>query len=217
MAELQDKAYSKDIKWQNKIENNFALFYLESPCTKPKSEITFDPTKPLELSRWKENCEWDLKAEDPFPYLNYRIKVPEHIAVYLSTIMDGDINVTGASHNVHAQNVNGSITIEGAKNILQAKTVNGDIKTTFRDHPNMDGEYSTINGDIRMHMKTKPDLAITFKSFMGDFYTDVDELKVLPDRVIQKTSDENKIVLEEYTRDANRKRKPQNYFRNNEW
>ena len=202
-ADLLDDGYNKEIKWQHKREQDYLIFYLETPCSSPKDQIYFDSESFSIHNNWDEDCNWDCESEDPFPHLTYQIKIPETINLYLNTVMDGEINVTGKCESIFANNVNGSIQIELTENIGALKTVNGDINVSLSGQPEIDGELTTINGDISIYADEIINIRPQFKTMMGgDFYTDFDQLEVLPMNPIHKTSNgsRTKIDIGSYTR-----------------
>ncbi|OCX54051.1 hypothetical protein BEL04_07185 [Mucilaginibacter sp. PPCGB 2223] len=115
--------------------------------------------------------------------LNFTIKVPYALSLRISTINSGNILVKDVYGSLHINNVNGGIEIQNAKGATYAHTVNGPVTVNYLVAPNDDSSYYTINGAIKVTYPATLAANIGFKSMNGQFYTDFDDVEVLPGKV----------------------------------
>jgi DUF4097 and DUF4098 domain-containing protein YvlB len=129
---------------------------------------------------WND-CEqnFDFKME-------FKIKVPFQSNVYVSTINEGDIKVSGVEGSVSANNINGAISLSQIGSIRYAHTINGDVTLEFTKQPDYDASYYSLNGDIRANFPTSLSADLSFKSYNGELYTNIKELQSLPQQMILK-------------------------------
>jgi hypothetical protein len=182
--------------------NDVLIIYLESPCT----ELNLDNlskegnylSEPWSVYNWEEKneCTDFLNAA-----YNLTLQVPHDIPVTLTTINNGDISVSDYEGNLNVNNVNGSIDLENVVNVMSAKTINGDIDINYSSHPETNGIFYTLNGEINVLHQQDVNIDITFKSFMGDFYTDAEDIITLPGGITQeKDSNGTKIKVRDQSR-----------------
>ncbi len=182
-------------------KDDFLMVYFKTPCSKDKNEITFDPQQPLNMDQWTKDCKWKTESDDIFVPVDFKIQIPAGIHVYASTIMEGDIHVENLTTNIWTNNVNGDIVCQGVDRLIQAKTVNGNVTIRYNQTPKSDGEFYTINGDIETHVDLGVNAYATFKSFQGDFFTDIDSIKFLPSEVVSQSKEKGfKYKISEYSR-----------------
>ncbi|HEX2969478.1 MAG TPA: hypothetical protein VHO46_10285 [Bacteroidales bacterium] len=112
--------------------------------------------------------------------VDFTIKVPSGINLRISTVNEGNIEISNVAGNLHVNNVNESISITNAHGSTYAHTINGDVIVTYVTNPPEQSSYYTINGDIRISYR--PDLSadVTFKSMNGNLYTDFPDAESLP-------------------------------------
>lgn len=122
---------------------------------------------------WHDNDTYQFK-------LDFVVKVPVSIHVAVSTINDGDISIEGVNGDVFADNINGSIKMKNLRNKTYASTINGDVDLDYDVNPSEDCRYYTLNGDIRAMFKKGLAASMTFESFNGSFYTNIDEMETMP-------------------------------------
>lgn len=126
---------------------------------------------------WHFNDDRDIDYESN---VDFTIKVPYNMNLYISTVNDGIISINNVSGTLHVNNVNEKITIDNAKGTTYAHTVNGDVTVRYLVNPPEESTYFTINGNI--NVSYQPDLSadLSFKSMNGDFYTDFPKAELLP-------------------------------------
>lgn len=127
---------------------------------------------------WRTSCEWQTRYE-----VDYVVKVPNNIHLEASTINDGDLLVSAVSGEVKARNINGAITLDEVKNVVQATTINGDVTIKMVTNPVKNARFYTLNGDIRADFKKGLSADMSFKSYSGDFYTNISPIENLPPTV----------------------------------
>lgn len=124
---------------------------------------------------WRNSCDWHTKYQ-----LDYVVKVPRDIHLEVSTVNDGDLAVNNINGEVKACNVNGAILLDQVQNVVQATTINGDVIIKMAANPVQDARFYTLNGDIRADFKKGLSVDMSFKSYSGDFYTNISPIEKLP-------------------------------------
>ena len=103
------------------------------------------------------------------------IQVPRLTSLHLSTVNDGDIEVSGVTGNHELDNVNGAISALDVSGSVVANTTNGDVKVRFQaleaDKPM---SFSTWNGDVDLTVPSNARINLLMNSGQGDIYTDFD-------------------------------------------
>jgi len=125
---------------------------------------------------------WDDSNCDPsYDYvMNFSIKVPFGINVEVSTVNEGNVSIENVQGAVKANNVNGSIRLTALKGATKAHTINGNVDLDYASNPVEDCKYYTLNGDINAWFKKGLTANMSFKSFNGEFFTNVSQLESLP-------------------------------------
>jgi len=131
-----------------------------------------------EWSYWWDNSG---KCDPTYDYvMNFSIKVPFGINVEVSTVNEGNVSIENVQGAVKANNVNGSIRLTALKGATKAHTINGNVDLDYASNPVEDCKYYTLNGDINAWFQKGLAANMSFKSFNGEFFTNVDNLKSLP-------------------------------------
>lgn len=125
---------------------------------------------------WND-CGRNRDCDKKYDYkMEFTIKVPADVSVAASTINQGSIELTGMRNAVIADNVNGSITLRNISGGTYASTINGSVDLEYAGNPPSDSRYYSLNGDIHANFKKGLAARLTFKSFNGDFYSDIDDI-----------------------------------------
>ena len=161
-------------------EGNDILVYMKTPCTDVKSKM--DDDGKWHWRTWKNNCNWGNGIHFN---LDYVIKVPFDTNIELSTVNDGEIVVKDVSGKVDANNINGGISLQQISGKTHAHSINGDVDIKYSKNPTEDSRYYSLNGDINAYYQKGLAATMTFESFNGDFFTNLDDVTMLP-TVIQK-------------------------------
>ncbi len=102
------------------------------------------------------------------------IKVPEQTSVKLSTVNDGDIEVSGVRGDHEISNVNGEIRARVAGSLV-AHTINGGVKVVLSAvAPGKAMAFSSLNGDVDVTLPTGTKADLRMESENGEIYTDFD-------------------------------------------
>lgn len=115
--------------------------------------------------------------------LNFVVKVPAGINVDISTINNGDVAVQGVTGIVIANNINGSIKLQDMVREAEASTINGNLDVEYTTNPKKKCRFYTLNGDINALFQKGLAADLSFESFNGNFYTNIEKIEVLPAKI----------------------------------
>jgi hypothetical protein len=120
----------------------------------------------------------------------FDVYVPAGAQLDVSTVNDGEVEISGVSGPVIAGNVNGSVTVSGLDNCTSLETVNGEVAARFAHPPRDDCDIETVNGDIVLTMPAKAGLNMAMDLFNGRLKSElpVDALAI-PARVEERRFD----------------------------
>lgn len=128
--------------------------------------------------QWDHECK---NCHDEFEYtMNFTIKVPFNLHVVISTINLGDVVVENTKGTVVADNINGSIRLQHLEGRTSASTINGNLDVEYTHNPKDACRYYSLNGDINAWFQKGLAANLTFESFNGNFYTNIDRIDALP-------------------------------------
>lgn len=140
---------------------------------------------------WRDNDDWNNRRHIEYRYaFEYTVKVPYSMNVHVSTVNKGEVVITDVAGVLSAHNVNGAITIKNAKNTTVAHTINGNLTVNYLQVPPANSSYYTLNGTLTVTYPASLNADLSFKSMNGGFYTDFDNVEVMPARV-SKTIDKH--------------------------
>jgi hypothetical protein len=120
-------------------------------------------------------------------HVNMTLKVPEKIMLIASTVNEGQVKVSGVTGKVEARNVNGPVSLSGLKGPVTAHTVNGQIDALYATDTPPTASFKTINGKVQVYYPSRFNGLISFKSMHGEFLTDLQDLKLMPVKVVRNT------------------------------
>lgn len=120
--------------------------------------------------------------------LNYVIKVPQNVNLRLSTINDGQVEVSNVSGKLKVININGSINVNNAKGQTDLHTINGSIDVTYATSPVSESSCYTLNGTITATYPEDLSADLKLKSMNGSFYTDFPNAEIAPQTVVKKNT-----------------------------
>ena len=176
----------EEIKLAIEEEGSEVIVFMDSPCTELKLKLGKDGKHHWQTH--SNNCNWNTK----YHYnLNYKVKIPHHLNITLSTINNGNIKVNNVKGSVKVNNINGSIALTKMTGAVDAHTINGNLDVDYTANPTKDSRYYSLNGDINANFKTGLAAQVSFESFNGDFFTNIDEVEMMPTR-IKKTNSKKK-------------------------
>jgi hypothetical protein len=117
--------------------------------------------------------------------LEFTVKVPYHMNLDISTVMNGGITVKDVTGALRVNNVNGPVVIRNAKGTTEARTINGNLTVNYAEVPPGESIYYTMNGTLEVTYPASLSADLQFKSMNGGFYTDFPNMEILPVRVIK--------------------------------
>lgn len=162
-------------------EDNGIIIYTKTPCSNVKYAKSNDNTWNWRV--WENNCKWGSGIHFHF---DITVKIPYDLDIDISTINDGDLWVKNVAGTVKANNVNGSISLKEITGRTKVHTINGNVDVVYAKNPRKDSKYYSLNGDINAYFQRGLSAELTFESFNGDFYTDFDNMEMMPIAVKKK-------------------------------
>lgn len=134
---------------------------------------------------WNYNwSSWDRNCKEEYHYtMNFTVKVPFNINLAVSTINDGDIRVNQVKGSVFADNINGAIQLSKITGPTSVSSINGNLDLDYAENPNAPCKYYALNGDINILFKKGLAASVSFESFNGNFFTNVESIEALPVQV----------------------------------
>jgi hypothetical protein len=102
----------------------------------------------------------------------FELKVPWKTNVGVSTVMAGDVEVSGVEGEFDIHNVNGKVRISDVAGFGEAATVNGTLAVGFKRVPSGQCAFKTINGDLVLTLPAEASADVRLKTFNGEAYSD---------------------------------------------
>ncbi len=180
LLEIDKTIAAKEDKWLQIGKQEFELAFDQQSDTIWAYIAQPYDSRPHE---WRD-YEWNDRRRIEYTYtLEYTIKVPYNMNIHVSTVNKGDVTVQDVAGIISAHNVNGPITIKNAKNTTDAHTINGNLTVNYLAVPPGNSSYYTLNGTLSVTYPQSLSADLEFKSMNGGFYTDFDNVQVLPARI----------------------------------
>lgn len=126
-------------------------------------------------SGWGKDCKEEYRYQ-----MNFIVKVPFNTNLSVSTINDGDISVSRVRGSVSADNINGGITLTKISGATSVSSINGNLDLDYDQNPSAPCKYYALNGDINILFKKGLGASVSFESFNGEFFTNVESIESLP-------------------------------------
>lgn len=184
IIEVDEKISADD---QQILEEGKKEFKLEFE-QKPDSVIAYI-AEPWDTRPHRNDRNWnDRKRIEYRTNLEFVVKVPFNVDLAVSTINNGHILIKDVYGSLNVNNVNGPIEIVNAKGTTSAHTVNGGVTVNYLALPPDASSYYTINGELKVTYPASLSADVAFKSMNGQFYTDFDDVQVLPSKVTKSES-----------------------------
>ncbi len=135
-------------------------------------------------SRWKKEG-WSYQSGNDcnltYDYkMDFTVRVPASLHVVVSTINNGDISVENVRGVVRANNINGSVRLTNLQRETEANTINGDVDIVYSRNPEKACRFYTLNGDINALFQPGLSANMSFESFNGELFTNIDKMQTLP-------------------------------------
>ncbi|WP_350284907.1 DUF4097 family beta strand repeat-containing protein [uncultured Croceitalea sp.] len=110
--------------------------------------------------------------------LSFKVKVPRNVNLKISTVNDGDIEVSNTvSEFLKVNNINGGIVLNQVQGQTDVHCINGNVDISYVTNPNKNSEYYALNGDINVTYQNALSADVSFKSMNGELFTDFDVAK----------------------------------------
>lgn len=134
-------------------------------------------------------CQQDSWAErERYDYtIDFEITMPRAANLIVSTVNNGDIKAEDV-HDVEAHNVNGSIRLDHINGRTEAHTINGDVDLLYDKTPSEDCRYYTLNGTINATYPAGLAAELSFESFNGEFFTNIEPITAMPVSLTEEKS-----------------------------
>lgn len=105
-------------------------------------------------------------------HYDFEIEVPQGVAVDLSTVLDGEVALTGHRGPFRVANVNGAVEATGVAGSGSATSVNGAVTVRFAENPREACRFTTVNGEIDVAFRPGLAADFRFKTLNGEVYSD---------------------------------------------
>jgi hypothetical protein len=135
------------------------------------------------------DCRCSRRWEDFSVTYDIELAVPHSVSVELSTVSDGDITLNGVHGDFDVSNVNGSVLLHGLRGTGHASTVNGQLEAWFERAPVGRTAFETVNGPIQVTFPADLSADLTFKTRLGEVWTDFEVEPVPVTPVRERTRD----------------------------
>ncbi len=107
--------------------------------------------------------------------IDLTIQVPSQTSVKLSTVNDGDIEVSRLNGDFEVNNTNGNVTMKDISGSAVAHALNGFIHTNFLTiNPAKSMSFSSLNGEVDVTFPASLKATLSMKSEQGEIYSDFD-------------------------------------------
>ena len=124
-----------------------------------------------EHNRGQRFHDWDELKDSKF-VCDYQVMVPASTRLELKTVMDGDINLTGAAGEFDVQAVTGRASLRGITGFGRVSAIAGELTADFDRKPENSCYFHTISGKVRVSFPQDLSADLYFKTFQGDVFTD---------------------------------------------
>ena len=125
-------------------------------------------------NRWEGMDDWGYRYNGYEVSFDFRVKVPYKTDLYLRTVAEGDIRVTGVRGDFEVRNVNGGVELNDMGGSGRAGTVNGPLSVSFATNPARNCAFTNVNGQVTASFREPLSADLLFKTFNGAAYTDFD-------------------------------------------
>src|SRR5690606_13854264 len=162
------------------------VIYTVSPCHRFEQSSNKN-------NNWQRDTKWGYtwcqnsndQCRENYTYkMDFSVKVPVSCNVVLSTVNNGDIVVKDVAGVVKTNNVNGSIQLSNLSREAEAHTINGDVDIDYNHNPTKGCRFYSLNGDINARFQKGLAANVSFESFQGNFYSNIEQIEKLPADVV---------------------------------
>ena len=158
------------------------VLYVTDGC----HEFRRNAGKRHERGGWGYQSLHEQDCNPPYDYrMDFTLKIPTALNLIVNTINGGDVAVEDVGGVIKAGNINGSIRLADLKSAAEAHTINGDVDIEYAFNPQKECRFYTLNGDINALFRPALSAKVTFESFNGDLYTNIERIENLPQQVVK--------------------------------
>jgi hypothetical protein len=126
------------------------------------------------LSVEEENNQINVSTDSTQRTIDLTISVPTNTSLYLRSVNDGDIEVSGVNGEIDVNNVNGDVTLNRIAGNAIAHALNGKVLVTFTSINAKPMAFSSMNGDIDVTFPATVKANINLTNNQGDVFSDFD-------------------------------------------
>jgi DUF4097 and DUF4098 domain-containing protein YvlB len=125
----------------------------------------------IETHYREQNEGWHEGHNNPAS-VEYTLTVPRSARLDEIKLINGALDLTGVSGEVHASCINGKLTARGLSARVSLATINGPLDTTFDRLPAASVELSSINGPVELTMPSDAKASIEATTIHGGIDND---------------------------------------------
>jgi hypothetical protein len=116
------------------------------------------------------------------------IQVPTNCSMKLSTVNEGDIEVSDVTGDLEINNTNGAVTLNRINGSVVAHALNEPLHVTFvKVNPQKSMSFSSLNGDVDVTFPADLKATLNMRSEQGEIYSDFDlDIEKTTSRVEEK-------------------------------
>lgn len=127
------------------------------------------------LSVDADNNEVHIGVDSTNRTIDVTVLVPVHTSLYLRTVNDGDISVTGVDGDIDVDDVNGEVTLKDISGSAVAHALNGQVLVNFEHiNPSKAMAFSSLNGNIDVTFPADLKANLSMTNDQGEVYSDFD-------------------------------------------
>jgi hypothetical protein len=132
-----------------------------------------------------------VNAESWMHPIDMIITVPERTSLSLTTINAGNIEVSGVTGEIEAENINGNIALNGVSGSVIAYVQNGSLGVEMKSvAPGKPMSFASFNGDVDVTLPANVKATVKISTHTGDAYSDFDIVAIKrPVEVIEDNED----------------------------
>jgi DUF4097 and DUF4098 domain-containing protein YvlB len=114
------------------------------------------------------------KDEGVEVYVEYRVRVPRHVALRRIATVNGSVHVTGVEATGELRSVNGNVEVSDSSGRLSAHTTNGNVRLELRQlEPGGLLSLDTVNGSVVLALPPDADAVLDARSVNGELRSEL--------------------------------------------
>lgn len=114
------------------------------------------------------------KDEGVDVHVEYRVRVPRHVALRRIATVNGSVRVTGVEATGELRSVNGNVEVSDSSGRLSAHTTNGNVRVELRQlEPGGLVSLDTVNGSVVLALPPDADAMLDARSVNGELRSEL--------------------------------------------